>query len=240
MGNAVYKQHRLKSEKAMDTLGPYSVWGLKTSKIVGAVNLVHPAGIVNCSEHAAEFLLFQRDGLPNVSCTIVLNEKVVTVIAHLDTICMCNITFNITSTCALVNTSSIVGVLYRKVVCKLDPTPIKENIYGATYIDLGWTPLKLTHFAICLAFQTYGTSDDDTAVCYPTTQWGPSSWTITPSDVQLKYEYKRTHFVLNNKQFLYPPGVSIKAGAWDVATASTLAPLATGIWKCTILALWPP
>jgi hypothetical protein len=217
----------------------YTVCGLKTSRIVGAINIVHPTTTIACSDHAAEFFLLQRDGLPNVLCTVILNRKNVSIVAHLDATCLCNISFNVTSECSLTNTASIVGVIYRRIICKLDPISTMKADDQPTFVDLSWTPVKLTHFAICLAFQTYGVSETDTAIGVPTTQWGPSSWTFSPSDVKLEYEYKRTHFMLNQKKVPYPPGVSIREESWDVTNASKLAPLATDIWKCTVTALWP-
>jgi hypothetical protein len=129
--------------------------------------------------------------------------------------------------------AKILGVIYRKIITLLPPMQINNTVY----VDLSWTPLKLTTFIIALALQTHG-KDEQTASTITTTHLG-SEWQLTPSDAKIQFTYKRTSVTVNDDTITYPTGLTVAHFGFESNNAIHLNFITTELWRTMVKMLSP-
>jgi hypothetical protein len=196
---------------------------------VSALNRLHPCELTRCSSAAVEFLVLQPNGL-HAEC--VLTFAPMRLIAHINKTCVCDCSFEVGAE-GVINMAKILGVVYRKVIMKVPPMKINNTIY----VDLSWTPLKLTTFVIALALQTHG--KDHQTVSSIKTDVLHSEWKLTPNALIIQFTYKRSEFTINEHTVTYPKGLTVADFGFVTHSAKHLNYITTQLWRAMVEILIP-
>jgi len=197
--------------------------------IVAALNRLHPCELVRCSDTAVEFLVLQQNGL-HAEC--VLTFSPMRLIAHINKQCVSDCSFEVGSA-GIINMAKILGVVYRRVMVKVPPMRINQEVY----VDLSWNSLKITTFVIALALQTHG-RDNQVATTTATSFLG-STWKLDPGALNIKFLYKRTCVHVNNQIIPYPRGVVVSELGFDTTNPKHLNRITTDLWRTMVEILSP-
>ena len=124
--------------------------------------------------------------------------------------------------------AKLLGVVYRKIIMTLPPMPTNDTIY----IDLSWTPLKITTFVIALALQTHG--KDTQAASSVQTTFLSSEWELTPDTLNINFAYKRDCITVNAHIIPLPKSLTVTESGFSTNNTKYLNWITTDLWRTVV------
>jgi hypothetical protein len=199
--------------------------------IVDATNITHPCKLGVCTDKAVSFSICQANGI-DVVCSLIFDTKL-KLTAHINDTCVCESEFDPGGD-GIVRIARIVGVIYRKIVRLVAP----DTLLDCKFVEVNWTPLKLTTFVICLAMQTHGKDEGEQARSI-TTSFSKSTWSIQPRKLQLRFVFRRKFAELGDHTAVYPPGLVFGQTGFVCESSIPLGELTRLLWQTVVLELFP-